>query len=873
METFLFSKAVDQSLLKSGLTVPKEVCDKMQASLGIALNKGEQHELTVRIDGNIFNAKLVNVNFSPMTSDRVVIQIRYATQSDICLYLNSIYPKIAEYISRHKAEDKIYIPVEMQEKMDVYVTEDGMLEFKRANKNNSILELFYKYLGPVDSLGGYERSYKLVLYKVFFESIRNGNTTETTRIAELFREYYIRRIHQGKVPDINVSRAIADPGNSSVKDALEVILRNPYNVIHQKGFMTIENEDGIESFLLVPELKDAIDEKEIDKILDIVEQKLELYYSRIDSGDDGKLREVIDKFLNGYVDAKRGTFSGNPFGTFVRSEIPNAIYNTGLVDPHGYLITGSVGQGNWAMIPWICIFDRSITTSATKGVYIVYLLSKTGESLYLTFNQGCTDIRNTHSKQDTIKIMRDKAADIVGRIDSRGFRSDEDINLGQGLTELGELYQRGTIFYKEYKRGAVPSERELQADLSRMMDIYREYAGVKPMTSEYSVAIEPDGDDNVSIKSDIEQIKNYIASKGFSYNDGLIEDFYLSLKSKPFVILAGTSGTGKTRLVKLFAGAVGAYAKESGGNGRFKLVSVRPDWSDSTDLFGHTDLNGNYVPGAIIDFVKEAKENRNFPYFLCLDEMNLSRVEYYLSDFLSLIETRTNVNGEIKTYKLTLDKAAEENYRDLYIPENLYVIGTVNMDETTFPFSKKVLDRANTIEFSYVDLLPSFSSGAEVVAPLNKSNEFLKSQYLVLGTDVRPDQQELAKRVSSDLQSINRVLQQANAHVGYRVRDEIVFYMLNNDNAKLLDYDTAFDYEIMQKILPRIQGSSEGIKNMICELFKMFAGDYSGFSQSYIWKQMNDRINNKMCKYKNSAQKLCYMMRRFEEDGFTSYWL
>ncbi len=738
--------------------------------------------------------------------------------------------------------------------------------------NADILSSFYKYLGPINSLGGYERSYKLVFYKSYCESLKRGEATTIEHIAGLFRDYYINRIHQGKVPDLNVSKAIANPEESTLKDVLDVILKNPFNVIQNKGFFRIEKKDGQDCFQMVPELAAVMNDAEIDKILDIVERKLKLYYSSIDNGAEGKLREVIDKFLNGYVEAKKGSFTGSPFGTFVRSEIPNAIYNTGLVDPQNYLITGSVGQGNWATIPWICIFDRSITTTATKGVYIVYLLSKTGESLYLTFNQGCTDIKNAHGKMGAIKIMRERAAEIAARIDSRGFNADEDIDLGQGLTDLGEMYQKGTIFYKEYKRGAVPSETELQQDLSKMMDIYREYAGVKPKTST-EVIYATKGEDALSIKGDIEQIKKYIAVKGFSYNDGLIEDFYLSLKSKPFVILAGTSGTGKTRLVKLFAGAVGAYAKESGGNGRFKLVSVRPDWSDSTDLFGHTDLNGNYIPGAIIDFVKEAKENREYPYFLCLDEMNLSRVEYYLSDFLSLIETRTNVNGEIKTYKLTLDKAAEKDYPDLYIPENLYVIGTVNMDETTFPFSKKVLDRANTIEFSYVDLLPNFSSSAEAVVPLNKGNDFFKSQYLVLGTDVKPEQQELAKRVSADIQNINKVLQQANAHVGYRVRDEIVFYMLNNDTAKLLDYDTAFDYEIMQKILPRIQGSSEGIKNMMCDLFKMFAGDYSGFSQSYIWKQMDDCINNKSCKYKNSAQKLCYMMRRFEEDGFTSYWL
>ena len=108
------------------------------------------------------------------------------------------------------------------------------------------------------------------------------------------------------------------------------------------------------------------------------------------------------------------------------------------------------------------------------------------------------------------------------------------------------------------------------------------------------------GEEELSVKDTIASIKNYIAAKGFSYEDGLIENFYLSLKSKPFVILAGTSGTGKTRLVKLFAEAVGATTD----NKRYMMVPVRPDWSDSSDLFGHVDLNGKFVDGAIINFVK-----------------------------------------------------------------------------------------------------------------------------------------------------------------------------------------------------------------------------------------------------------------------------
>lgn len=137
----------------------------------------------------------------------------------------------------------------------------------------------------------------------------------------------------------------------------------------------------------------------------------------------------------------------------------------------------------------------------------------------------------------------------------------------------------------------------------------------------------------------------YIAAKGFTFNEGLVENYYLSLKSKPFVILAGTSGTGKTRLVRLFAEAIGATSQ----NGRYKLVSVRPDWSDSSDLFGHVNLNDKFIPGAIIDFVKQAELDSRNPYFLCLDEMNLARVEYYLSDILSIIETREYVDGKVTT--------------------------------------------------------------------------------------------------------------------------------------------------------------------------------------------------------------------------------
>lgn len=363
----------------------------------------------------------------------------------------------------------------------------------------------------------------------------------------------------------------------------------------------------------------------------------------------------------------------------------------------------------------------------------------------------------------------------------------------------------------------------------------------------------------VSTKEAMKQIKEYIAAKGFSYKDALIENFFLSLKSKPFVILAGTSGTGKTRLVRLFAEAIGA---------EYKLVPVCPNWSDGSDLFGHYDLNGEFIKGPVCECFEAAYEKPNKPVFLCLDEMNLARVEYYLSDFLSVIESREKQDdGKVTTAKIA-------QYIN-GIPDNLYIVGTVNMDETTFPFSKKVLDRANTLEFSFVDLIPTFDAVGAVPEKLQLPNSFLRTEYLVLSRDCINEQQYVME-ICVELQKINEILLKANAHVGYRVRDEIVFYLLNNKaEGGLLSHEEAMDNEIMQKILPRIQGSSASVRDMLCELFTICASDRNqknGDSDSEKMRKVLDD-GSIPCRYPKSAAKLERMVRRFEEDGFTSYWL
>ena len=487
-----------------------------------------------------------------------------------------------------------------------------------------------------------------------------------------------------------------------------------------------------------------------------------------------------------------------------------------------------------------------------------------------------TQYQGTHEvgKYDSWEIIDEKTA--VKHCDKSFFEHNgsgvpKGICWYFGADELdsGETISLRLLFDSNEYTGRVSNESSdrrrvrifWNADLGRefakyrMSDVSAKFVHISDTTYEISFSGGEEEVIDINTKETLAEIKNYIFASGFDYPDGLIENFYLSLKSKPFVILAGTSGTGKTRLVKLFAEAIGAA---------FKLVSVRPDWSDGSDLFGHTDLNGNFVAGPVCSAFETAINEPNRPVFLCLDEMNLARVEYYLSDFLSVIESREKENGHIVTEGIAQYEKG--------IPENLYIIGTVNMDETTFPFSKKVLDRANTIEFSYVDLMPKQRTG-ESFAPQKLPNSFLCTDYLVLATDCA-ENKDLVERICTELQALNVKLVKANAHVGFRVRDEIVFYMLNNEKAgNLLTYEQAMDNEIMQKILPRIQGSSMAIKALLIDMFKFCMGSGSGIDTDTgnVGEQMKNAAVS--AKYPESAKKIGYMMARFEDDGFTSYWL
>ena len=360
----------------------------------------------------------------------------------------------------------------------------------------------------------------------------------------------------------------------------------------------------------------------------------------------------------------------------------------------------------------------------------------------------------------------------------------------------------------------------------------------------------------------LKRINQYINGNGYIYSYEELSNFYLSLKTKPFVILAGISGTGKSKLVRLFAESI---------NAKFKSITVKPDWNDSTELLGYKNIKDEFVKGELYKVIDEAKEHLDTPYFVCLDEMNLARVEYYLSEYLSVIESR-----KFETDKIVTDKLFSESYfenvedNNISIPENLYIIGTVNMDDTTFSFSRKVLDRANTIEFSEVDLetLDFLTDEAETLVV---DNSLLKTQFLNIKDALEIDR-TYVEEINEKIVEINNILKPYSKHFGYRVRDEIVFYMLENKLANLLEEDMAFDYQIMQKILPTIIGSDVYIEEILIKLFKICTGFNLENKQNYI-KEAESVIKNESekCRYPKSATKILQMLKGYR-DGFVSFW-
>ncbi|RCX18600.1 dynein-related subfamily AAA family protein [Fontibacillus phaseoli] len=725
-----------------------------------------------------------------------------------------------------------------------------------------------------------QKSYKMVLVLAMIDTWKEtqDQSLKLDDVARRFLTYYQHREANNLAVDSSPPRVAVRwelMSISQVKSLLETPIEALRSiVIKQAGgaFLTFAESVWSKGAEVLPELQDYAN------------RELELYHSHLGSeqGLGFSLKESLDHILHTYHEAKSESFANHPLGALFRKILPEQLRLLPFVSEH-IRIQGSVGKGNWAGVPWIALMDTRVTKSTQYGEYIVYLFAEDMSAVYLTFNQGVTKPKTDLGKREGYAFLEQKVLELREGLNFEGFSTDEDIHLTSA--GLGRDYQVSTAAYKRYYASNIPNDDQLVADLEQLMATYQEYVDRLLQTDqvddpEYSLETVEEIMDEQAIRERIEYIKSYIQHKGFAYPPGLIENFYLSLKTKPFAILAGVSGTGKTKLIKLFAEAMGATTQ----NGQFTLIPVRPDWSDPSDLVGYSDLSGKFRPGRVTEVLLEASQNLNKPYFICLDEMNLARVEHYFSDMLSILETQEWQDGSIVTAPIIHDNSLvqEEDqvvYGNLSIPENVYLIGTVNMDETTHPFSKKVLDRANTIEFNDIFLaqFPDEELGM-ALSPEFTPNQFLRSDYLQLVDAYGVESKPLITRTTNTLVQINSILEEIHAHVGFRIRDAVCFYMLYSQRYELFSENEAFDHQLLQKILPRIQGSSASIRRVLLKLMRECVGS------SFVINEYLENVDllfdeGKLHKlitqaeYPQSARKIASMLRRLEEDGFTSYWL
>lgn len=325
--------------------------------------------------------------------------------------------------------------------------------------------------------------------------------------------------------------------------------------------------------------------------------------------------------------------------------------------------------------------------------------------------------------------------------------------------------------------------------------------------------------------------------------------YITAIKSKPFLLLAGISGTGKSRIVRELARACwdegsGEYKAQKPKN--FQMVQVKPNWHDSSDLIGYVSRvsgKAEFVAGEFLKFVARAWEDTETPYFLCLDEMNLAPVEQYFAEYLSVIESRKSHEDGTVTTDPIVEKADEEWYFNLTasltsnedirkqfnkegicIPQNLIVVGTVNMDETTFSFSRKVLDRAMTIEMNEVDLHGGLTERNERIGKLGTA-ELVGSA--VEGVGVYNDYTNVCDIALDYLQKVNDVLEGTPFKVAYRTRNEFLLYVVNNlpyckdENGKDLEQGyvvaRALDEITSMKVLSRIEGDDTKISDKLLD--------------------------------------------------------
>ncbi len=315
----------------------------------------------------------------------------------------------------------------------------------------------------------------------------------------------------------------------------------------------------------------------------------------------------------------------------------------------------------------------------------------------------------------------------------------------------------------------------------------------------------------------LQRFSHICRKRNLFYEDKDLYNFHTSIKTGNLVVLAGMSGTGKSKLVQCYAEAM-KLSKE-----QLLFIPVRPYWQDDSDVIGYLDtMNNVYRPGdsGLVNLLIEAQNSPNEMFIVCFDEMNIARVEHYFSQLLSVLELDSN-KKELRLYN---DEYQAKIYNGnsynptIKIGQNILFVGTVNLDESTFHFSDKVLDRANVINLEMVPYydVNSVIKDYEVVDQEELSTDAIKSnQYLAFRNN--ENDINLLEKESRILWDIHLEIQKNNKNfgVGWRIVKQISTYLNNLPQNSPLNREEAFDLQIVQRVLTKIRGNNEALESLL----------------------------------------------------------
>lgn len=531
----------------------------------------------------------------------------------------------------------------------------------------------------------------------------------------------------------------------------------------------------------------------------------------------------------------------------------------------GLSVKASIGMtGNISKIPWISYCAEGQETQ--KGIYPVLLFYGTTE--FVQKNKNKEKVRKIVLAYG---VSANKKPDILWgtEVDGKITIKEAFKEWNYNTSDAGIKKYNSSYVYKIYEWTDNVNYALIQEDIDKLINTYVSLLGcyINDSSADAIKDIIKETQDAPTESFSIKKIIGHIKETRLLYTDSLVKRFAFSLMSKRFLILSGLAGSGKTQLALAFASAL-----VKNKDRQMCVVSVGADWTNREPLLGFPNAlqPEKYVKpeSGVLDLLIEAnrEENAEKPFFLILDEMNMSYVERYFADFLSAMESKEKIS--LWNSDTECDKVIDGVPQRIDLPKNLFIIGTINVDETTYMFSPKVLDRANVIEFK----ISSKEMGTFLQEMREIDRDSIISKAAGMGADfvAKACKKDLAQddEAVKMLQKFFDELKNVNAEFGYRSATEIFRFICqakaNDDTGEKMTDEEILDAAIVQKLLPKLHGSRKKLEPVLAQLWKLcFTG---------AGKDLNiAKENVEKAQYKESADKIRRMYESATANGFTSF--